>query len=106
MPKCNFNFQGLDFFSAYKLKLMASSVAYTTHYVYEEDVSLTIESLEKVSNLLFQQFSDNHIKANKDKRDVLLSSNENIACKRRYITITKQQFWKAVKNQNLYHNEF
>ena len=53
MPKCNFNFQGLDFFSAYKLKLMASSVAYTTYYVYEEDVSLTIESLEKVSNLLF-----------------------------------------------------
>ena len=52
MPKFDFNVQCLDFLSAYKLQLIASYTDDTTHYVYGEDVSLTIESLEKVSDLL------------------------------------------------------
>ena len=43
----------------------------TTPCVLGENTSATIESLKKASALLFQWFSDNHIKANEDKCQVL-----------------------------------
>ena len=49
-----------------------------TLYVYGENIRSTIESLEKSSDLLFQWFIDNHMKADKGKCYVLLSTNENV----------------------------
>ena len=50
----------------------------TTPYVYVENVNLTIKSLEKASDLLFQWFRDNNTKANENKCHVLLSTNKNV----------------------------
>ena len=46
---------------------MTSYADDTTPYVYGENISLTIEPLEKASDLLFQWFSDNHMKNNEAK---------------------------------------
>ena len=43
---------------------MANYADNTKHYVYGKNISLIIEPLEKASDLLFQWFSDNHVKAN------------------------------------------
>ena len=40
-------------------------------------MNTTVESMEKASNLLFQQFKDNHMKVNGEKY-VLLSTNKGV----------------------------
>ena len=40
--------------------------------------SASMDRIEKAFHLLFQWFSDNHMKANEDKRHVLISTNENV----------------------------
>ena len=57
---------------------IASCADDTTPYVYEENLSSTIESLEETSNLLLSWFSDNYMKVSKDRCHVLLSTNENV----------------------------
>ena len=57
---------------------MANYAYDTKHYVYGENISSNIESLEKASDLLFQWLSDNNIKANESKCHILLSTNENL----------------------------
>ena len=72
----------------------------TAPYIYGENVSLTIASLEKGSGLRFQWFSDIYMKANENKCHVLLSTNENVLVN----TNTKKQFQKTICNQNLIPN--
>ena len=57
---------------------MASYADDPKPYVYGKSIGLTTEFLEKASDLLFQWFSDNYMKANEDTCDVLLSTNENM----------------------------
>ena len=58
---------------------MASYADDTKPYVYGKSIGLTTEFLEKASDLLFQWFSDNYMKANEDTFDVLLPTNENMS---------------------------
>ena len=46
---------------------MASYADDATPCVYGENISWTIESLERASDLLFQWFSDNRVKTNEEK---------------------------------------
>ena len=57
---------------------IASDADDTTPYICEENLILTIESIEKGSDLTFLWFSNNHMKANEDKCHVLFSTNENV----------------------------
>ena len=45
---------------------MASDADDTTPYICEENLILTIESIEKGSDLTFLWFSNNHMKANEE----------------------------------------
>ena len=50
----------------------------TIPYVHGKNISSTIESSEKTYDVLFQWFSDNHMKANENKFHVLLLTDENV----------------------------
>ena len=43
-----------------------------------ENISSTVESLAKASNLFYQWFIDNHMVANEQKYHVLLSTDKNV----------------------------
>ena len=57
---------------------MPSYVDDITPCFYGENISATRESLKKAPDLLFQWFSDNHMKANEGKYHSLLSTNKNV----------------------------
>ena len=60
---------------------IASDADDTTPYIYEENISSTLESLEKAPDLSFHWFSKNHMRANEGKFHVLFSTNENVFIK-------------------------
>ena len=57
---------------------IASCADDTTPYDCGENMSSIKESLVKAFELLFQWFTDNHMKANEGKCHVLLSANEKV----------------------------
>ena len=50
----------------------------TTPYIYSENIESVIKSWEQSANLLFNWFKSNQMKDNKDKRHVLLSTDEMV----------------------------
>ena len=46
--------------------------------MYGKNISLNTEYLEKVSDLLFQCFTNNYMKANEEKCHVILSNDKNM----------------------------
>ena len=50
----------------------------TTPYVIEDSLSEVVSSLEKCSEKLFQWFSDNQMKANPEKCNLIVNSSENV----------------------------
>ena len=86
----------------FDLLLLASNIGMvsyaddTTLFTFGENINSTIESLEKASDLKFQWFCENHIKAKENKCRVFLPTNKNVLVNNRTTQIQNTSFEKLL----------